>query len=173
MRTRRSGDNRHVILFMTTNHTLNPLKRSEECAEIYREIKMSPNRDHFRFESRWAVSIDELMRHLMELDPTVVHFSAHGHAGDALMLYDEQGHPQPIPSRALAHRRPPASRRVDEVRGRIGGCVRGCVPVDAPGRAGLPGRCGHGRCEAYDAEVQHPGGPRCARDIPSDPGDRI
>ena len=41
MRTRRSGDSRHVILFMTTNHVRNPLKLGEECAEIYREIRMS------------------------------------------------------------------------------------------------------------------------------------
>src|SRR3954469_17013285 len=102
MRARRSGNTRRVILFMATNHARNPLRLGEECAEIYREIKMSPNRDDFRFESRWAVSIDELMRHLMELDPTVVHFSGHGHAGDALMLHDDQGRPQPIPGRALA-----------------------------------------------------------------------
>jgi len=43
-----------VILFLAANpEGTNPL-----------------HRDDFRFESRWAVGIDELMRHLMELDPT-------------------------------------------------------------------------------------------------------
>ena len=46
--------------------------RDSECAEIQHELKMSPNRDAFRFESRWAVTIDELMRHLTELDPTAI-----------------------------------------------------------------------------------------------------
>jgi len=45
---------KHVILFLAANpEGTNPL-----------------HRDDFRFESRWAVGIDELMRHLMELDPT-------------------------------------------------------------------------------------------------------
>lgn len=96
-------DRRYVILFLASNHCLGTrLKLSEECAEIQRELKMSLNRDAFRFESRWAVSVDELMRHLMELDPTVIHFSGHGDGSDGLILQDEDGRPQPISGRALA-----------------------------------------------------------------------
>ncbi len=69
----------HVILFLATNPRGGErLELAEECAEIQREFKMTIGRDRFRFESRWAVSIDELMRHLTELDPTVIHFSGHG-----------------------------------------------------------------------------------------------
>ena len=109
----RTSDRKHVILFLAANHHLgDPLKLSEECAEIQRELKMSLNRDAFRFESRWAVSIDELMRHLMELDPTVVHFSGHGNGSDALILQDEEGRPQPISDRALAMMVDAAARNV-------------------------------------------------------------
>ena len=95
-------DRRHVILFLAANHCLgNPLKLSEECAEIQRELKMSLNRDAFRFESRWAVSIDELMRHMTELDPTVIHFSGHGGGSAGLLLQDEQGQPYAVSERAL------------------------------------------------------------------------
>src|ERR1051325_3273315 len=77
--TRQREPTTHVILFLAVNHRGgNLLKLGEECAEIQRELRMARNRDAFRFESRWAVSIDELMRHLTELDPTVVHFSGHG-----------------------------------------------------------------------------------------------
>src|SRR5262245_44686855 len=69
----------HIILFLAANpNGRQTLRLAEECAEIQREIKMAPNRDDFRFESRWAVGIDELMRHLNELNPTVIHFSGHG-----------------------------------------------------------------------------------------------
>jgi hypothetical protein len=94
---------KHVILFLAANPLTNDrLQLGEECAEIQRELKMSPHRDDFRFESRWAVSIDELMRHLNELGPTVIHFSGHGGGHSGLLLQDEQGQSQPVSARALA-----------------------------------------------------------------------
>jgi hypothetical protein len=94
---------KHVILFLAANpRGSNLLKLSEECAEIERELRMSRHRDDFQLESRWAVSIDDLMRHLTELDPTVIHFSGHGSGESGLMLQDEHGEPQPVSGRALA-----------------------------------------------------------------------
>src|SRR5215831_13370625 len=91
-----------VILYLAASPDgTHPLKVGDECAEIQRELKMAPYRDDFRFESRWAVSVDALMRHLMELDPTVIHVGDHcGSAG--IMLHDEHGRPQAVPPRALA-----------------------------------------------------------------------
>jgi len=80
----------------------NSLQLPEECAEIQRELRMTGNRDRFRFESRWAVSIDDLMRNLTELDPTVIHFSGHGCGNANLILQDEQGSSQRVSPRALA-----------------------------------------------------------------------
>src|SRR5690348_13887791 len=92
MRVRPAGSKRHAILFLAANPcSSNLLKLGEECAEIQRELKMSPNRDDFRFESRWAVSIDELMRHLTEIDPTVIHLSGHGGGSAGLLLQDDHG----------------------------------------------------------------------------------
>lgn len=115
----------HVILFLAANPRVhNPLQLAEECADIQRELTMSPHRDDFQFESRWAVSIDELMRHLNELSPTVIHFAGHGAGKPAgsergsgrqrdivvpgarveggIYLQDEQGQPQLVSPRALA-----------------------------------------------------------------------
>jgi CHAT domain-containing protein len=39
---------------------------------------MTTGRDELDFRSRWAVNADDVMRHLNELQPTVVHFSGHG-----------------------------------------------------------------------------------------------
>lgn len=93
----------NVILFLAANPSgTSPVKLDRECAEIQRELKMTPHRDDFRFESRWAISIDDLISHLTELDPTVIHFSGHGGRGAGLLLQDGQGEPQLVSGRALA-----------------------------------------------------------------------
>ncbi|HWO24163.1 MAG TPA: CHAT domain-containing protein, partial [Kofleriaceae bacterium] len=124
---------RHVILFLAANPSgTTPLALSEECAAIERELRMTPGRDDLDFRSKWAVSVDDMMRHLNELRPAVVHFSGHGGGGSGLRshgeppprtrdiepleprepreaverggiyLQDEHGQPQHVSGRALA-----------------------------------------------------------------------
>jgi hypothetical protein len=70
---------RHVILFLAANPAgMAPLVLDEECAAIERELRMTPGRDDFDFRSKWAVSVDDMMRHLNESQPAIVHFSGHG-----------------------------------------------------------------------------------------------
>jgi len=102
-RARSHGRKRQLILFLAANpRGSHSLQLAEECAGIQRELKMTANRDKFCFESRWAVSIDELMRHLTELDPIVIHFSGHGGGSAGLVFQDEHGRPQLVSARALA-----------------------------------------------------------------------
>jgi hypothetical protein len=73
---------RHVILFLAANPSGTArLALDEECAAIERELSMAPWRDHFDFRSRWAVSVDEMMRCLNQLQPTIIHLSGHGSGG--------------------------------------------------------------------------------------------
>ena len=68
------------ILFLAANPgTTAKLALNEECAAVDRELRLAAHRD-FDFVSRWVVTVDELMRHLNELQPTIVHFSGHGAA---------------------------------------------------------------------------------------------
>ena len=39
---------------------------------------MTANRGDFEFLSKWAVTVDDMARYLMELSPTIIHFSGHG-----------------------------------------------------------------------------------------------
>jgi hypothetical protein len=92
-----------VILFLAANpRDTNQLRLGEECAEIHRELQLAPYRDDFSFESRWAVSVDDLMRHLQELDPTVIHFSGHGGGSAGLCLQEAGGRRQLVSPGALA-----------------------------------------------------------------------
>ena len=58
---------------------------------------MSPGRDDFDFRSKWAVNVDEMMRHLNEWQPTIIHFSGHGthSAGISIYVHDHQHQPRP------------------------------------------------------------------------------
>jgi hypothetical protein len=74
---------KHRILFLAAN----PSKSSgvaldKECAAIEHELRLTSHRDDFEFRSKWAVTVDEMMRHLGEFEPTIIHFSGHGAAPD-------------------------------------------------------------------------------------------
>lgn len=93
---------RCIILFIAANPdgTLR-LRLAEERAAIQRELQLTLHRDDLRFEAREAVGIDDLIRSLDELAPTVLHISSHGDR-DGLLLQDENGQPQRVSPRALA-----------------------------------------------------------------------
>jgi hypothetical protein len=125
----RSLPSRALILFLAANpRRTSQLALDQECAAIERELQMTAHRDDFEFRSKWMVSVDELARHLMELQPTVIHFSGHGihtapgptHSsamhrdmaaserpevfagGGGAYLDDDAGGPQLVTGRALA-----------------------------------------------------------------------
>jgi hypothetical protein len=72
----------------------------QECAAIERELKLTPYRDDFEFRSKWAVTVDDLMRHLLDLQPAIVHFSGCGDVR-GLLLRGDDGRPQVVPPAAL------------------------------------------------------------------------
>ena len=121
-RTPKRKPMKHVILFLAADPRGTPRRAlDEECAAIERELRMTSGRDDFDFRSKWAVGVDEMMRHLNELQPTILHFSGHGGGSTAVYVRDptppppmdpatgagihlqgEQGQPQHVSERALA-----------------------------------------------------------------------
>lgn len=103
---------RHRILFLTADPTRSSgVSLDQECAAIERELRMTSHRDDFDFRSKWAVTVDEMMRHLGELQPTIIQFSGHGASPgrsavnptgkSGIFLLDERGGPQLVTARAL------------------------------------------------------------------------
>ena len=110
----RSATSRQIILFLAANPgETTRLALDEECAAIERELRMTRGRDDFDFRSKWAVSVDEVMRDLNELQPTVIHFSGHGGSA-GVDGHDERR--QPRPPRASAGVRVPGILLQDEQR---------------------------------------------------------
>lgn len=78
---------RQLILFLASNPSgTMPLALGEECAAIERAIALAPARDDFDFRSKWAVSVDEMMRCLNLWHPAIIHFSGHGSVAPGLHL---------------------------------------------------------------------------------------
>jgi len=88
---------RHVILFLAANPAVITRRAlEEECEAIEHELRMTTGGDDLDFRPKWAVSVDEMIRHFNELRPTVVHFSGHG--GDSADMYFQGEQPQPSPA---------------------------------------------------------------------------
>lgn len=79
------------ILFLSANpesiHRLDPEK---ELKEITGKIRSSTHRNSFEIISEWAVSSKDLIDHLNEHKPHIVHFSGHG-VENKLVLLNERG----------------------------------------------------------------------------------
>jgi hypothetical protein len=73
---------KHTILFLAANPAdTAALALDEECRAIERELQRSTFHDELELRSRWAVDLHQLMRHLNELEPEILHFSGHGTRG--------------------------------------------------------------------------------------------
>jgi len=82
---------RNVILFLPANPIdNNPLGLERECATIERELRMTDGRGDFDFRSKWAMTCDDMMRHLNDLRPAIIHFSGLGGSTSG-------GHPESAP----------------------------------------------------------------------------
>lgn len=78
-RRRRPRSVRNLILFLAVNADgTSQLALDQECAAIESELRMTPHHEDFEFCSKWSVSVDEMARHLMQLQPSIIHFSGHG-----------------------------------------------------------------------------------------------
>lgn len=78
----RAGPTR--VLFLAANPAsldrmeMDRLSLDREVREITNKIRESELRNSFELVTRWAVTADDLMQHLNEIKPEIVHFSGHG-----------------------------------------------------------------------------------------------
>ncbi|MFN6572299.1 AAA-like domain-containing protein [Dendronalium sp. ChiSLP03b] len=91
------------ILILTANpKNTSRLRLDEEVREIQAALDQSKQRDEFEIITRWAVRVDDLQPILLDHNPDIVHFSAHGGGSQGLALEDELGQMQLVSSTALA-----------------------------------------------------------------------
>lgn len=77
-----------TVLFITAEPDgVEHLRVDREIRQIQEQVRSSEMRDSIRFEYRHAVRVTDLLQHLNEVAPDVVHFSGHG-ADAGIALHD-------------------------------------------------------------------------------------
>jgi hypothetical protein len=74
----------------------------EEFRAIDQALQSANYRDMFDLSPHGAVRISDLQGLLLRYQPHIVHFSSHGSATGEIMLEDERGKAQPVPSESLS-----------------------------------------------------------------------
>ncbi len=79
------------------------LRLDKEAREIDEGLRRAQKREQFTLQQKWAVRPDDLRRTLLDFHPQIVHFSGHGTGGKGLILENDAGEVQLVPTNALAN----------------------------------------------------------------------
>lgn len=78
------------------------LRLDKEVREIDEGLRRAKQREHFSLQQKWAVRPDDLRRALLDFNPQIVHFCGHGSGDKGLVLENDAGNAQFVPTNALA-----------------------------------------------------------------------
>jgi uncharacterized protein YjbI with pentapeptide repeats len=73
-----SNPKRNILILAANPKGTATLRLDEEARELQNGLERSRYRDQFAIQQRWAVTPTEVRRALLDLKPTIVHFSGHG-----------------------------------------------------------------------------------------------
>ncbi|WP_327005404.1 CHAT domain-containing protein [Dactylosporangium sp. NBC_01737] len=91
------------VLMLAANPVDTPrLALDEEAREITEKLRLSQDRDAFELVTRWAVRSSDLLQHLNQHRPHIVHFSGHGDRTGSITLSAGGGDSRPVGTEALA-----------------------------------------------------------------------
>ncbi|MBD2606983.1 GUN4 domain-containing protein [Scytonema hofmannii FACHB-248] len=91
------------ILILSANPKgTTPLRLSQEVREIHAGLERAMHRDRFVLEQKWAVRPRDIQRAMLDLNPSIVHFSGHGMGDEGLVFEDETGSAKLVDGEALA-----------------------------------------------------------------------
>ncbi len=77
------------------------LRLEEEEREIDEGLRRSRHRDQFELISKWAVRERDFYRHMLDVQPQIVHFSGHGGGEKGIVLEDQTGKAELLPTEQL------------------------------------------------------------------------
>lgn len=92
-----------TILFLSANPAnTQELELIKECNEIEEELQFAAGKGKFKLEQHHDISILNLIKVILNKNPQIVHFSGHGSPRSALILKNEKGEVEVVPSDALS-----------------------------------------------------------------------
>ncbi len=90
------------VLFLAANPwDTTSLELDAEIREITEKVRAGGSGEHFEIISRWATSADDLLRHLGEHRPQIVHFTGHGARDGRIVVEDAGTRSVPVPQHAV------------------------------------------------------------------------
>jgi hypothetical protein len=91
-----------TILFLAANPaSTTKLRLDEEYRAIDERIYRAEFRDTFEIKQHWATRVTDLQECLLRHKPHIVHFSGHGTQSSEIVLQDNLGNSQPVPTETL------------------------------------------------------------------------
>lgn len=92
-----------TILILTANpQGTSPLRLDQEVRDIEQGLERAKQRDRFIVKSMLAVRPRDIQRAMLDLNPSIVHFSGHGTGDEGLVFEDETGSAKLVDGEALA-----------------------------------------------------------------------
>ncbi|WP_315790757.1 CHAT domain-containing protein [Fischerella sp. JS2] len=92
-----------TILILTANpQGTSRLRLDQEVRDIAEGLERAKKRDQFILESKLAVRPRDIQRAMLEINPSIVHFSGHGTGDEGLVFEDETGLAKLVDGEALA-----------------------------------------------------------------------
>jgi hypothetical protein len=94
---------KQTILILAANPKgTTPLRLDEEVREIDAGLQRAKHREQFVLEQKWAVRPRDIQRAMLDINPSIVHFSGHGTGDEGLVFEDETGSAKLVDGEALA-----------------------------------------------------------------------
>ncbi len=93
---------RKILVLAANPRDTTGLRLDEEVRAIQQSLQLAQERDRFSLVSQWAVRTEDLVQALVTHNPHIVHFLGHGTGAQGLVLENERGKAQLVPTRALA-----------------------------------------------------------------------
>ncbi|MBW4478133.1 MAG: CHAT domain-containing protein [Tolypothrix brevis GSE-NOS-MK-07-07A] len=92
-----------TILILTANpKDTSRLRLGQEVRDIEEGLHRAENRDQFVVKSMFAVRPRDIQRAMLDINPSIVHFSGHGTGDEGLVFEDETGSTKLVDGEALA-----------------------------------------------------------------------
>lgn len=98
-----SSSRKTILVLASSPTSAARLRLDKEVREIDEGLRRAQQRERFTLQQKWAVRPDDLRRALLDFNPEIVHFCGHGSGDDGLLLENDAGLAQLVPTEALVN----------------------------------------------------------------------
>lgn len=91
-----------ILILAANRKDTSQLSLDQEVRDIGEGLQRAKHREEFILEQKWAVRPRDIQRAMLDINPSIIHFSGHGTGDEGLVFEDETGSAKLIDGEALA-----------------------------------------------------------------------